>query len=262
MSIIALLVGLLLPGLRLARGYARDALCSSNLRQASIGWTMYTNDAGLFPPRGPFDCGGVDFYDRVVWQSGLNPNRPVNPYIGSNLNEKARAEIFLCPNDIGVHYFGDPTRARYSFANESTAGLEDKDDRIYGQLGTSYRANEWIWMKPGAPGMTSGAPNYNRTSGNRPEVVTDPARFVLVGDLGPFVVGRCARSLRRGVFGEWWHGEEQCTFAFLDGHAARHQMTPGTADSRDYTFYVAPALQPRTSWVYASSPVGTPSSTN
>lgn len=255
-GIIATLVAILLPTLRGARDAARDARCLSNLRQFGLAWTAYTEANNKFPARGQFDWGGVDNYDRVVWQNGLSPNRPINPYIGSELNEKARAEVFVCPRDSGVHYFGDPSPARYSFAGESNA--EDKDLTIFGQLGTSYRANDWIWMKAGARGMIPGTPNYGRTTGNSPAVVTDPARFVLVGDLGPFVVGRCARNLRAGVFGEWWHGVERCGFTFLDGHAAHHAMTPGVADTIEYTFYVAPHMQPRGSWVYASSAVGTP----
>ena len=257
-AVIAALTGVLLPALRAARSAAQDTRCLSNLRQIAHAWTLYTIDHTALPPRGPFDWGGVDQYSRVVWQNGLSPQRPVNPYIGSELNEKARAEVFICPKDTGCIYFGSPTAMRYSFAGESNAEISDKEDTIFGQLGVSYRANEWIWMKPGAPGMTPGAPNFNRTTGASPAAVTDHSRFVLVGDLGPFVVGRCARQMRTGVFGKWWHGEERCGFAFLDGHAAQHAMTPGTADAQDYTFYVAPHMQPKNSWVYASSALGTP----
>jgi prepilin-type N-terminal cleavage/methylation domain-containing protein/prepilin-type processing-associated H-X9-DG protein len=50
-SIIALLVGILLPALGAARRSAQDLKCSSNLRQLDIGLSTYaTDNVGMFPP--------------------------------------------------------------------------------------------------------------------------------------------------------------------------------------------------------------------
>lgn len=43
-SIIALLIGILLPALGAARGTARSLKCKSTLRQFALGYQMYTND--------------------------------------------------------------------------------------------------------------------------------------------------------------------------------------------------------------------------
>jgi prepilin-type N-terminal cleavage/methylation domain-containing protein/prepilin-type processing-associated H-X9-DG protein len=49
-SIIALLVGILLPALGAARESARNAVCKSNQRQIGIAWTVYANDFKEFYP--------------------------------------------------------------------------------------------------------------------------------------------------------------------------------------------------------------------
>ena len=50
-SIIALLIGILLPALAAARESAKNAVCKSNQRQIGIAWTVYANDfEGFYPP--------------------------------------------------------------------------------------------------------------------------------------------------------------------------------------------------------------------
>ena len=50
-SIIALLIALLLPALRLAREQANSVACMSNERQLALATTMYCGDQkGYFPP--------------------------------------------------------------------------------------------------------------------------------------------------------------------------------------------------------------------
>ena len=52
-AIIAILAGMLLPALATAKAKGQQAACMSNLRQISIGTTMYTQDnADLFHNRG------------------------------------------------------------------------------------------------------------------------------------------------------------------------------------------------------------------
>jgi prepilin-type N-terminal cleavage/methylation domain-containing protein len=52
-SIIALLVGILLPALGAARRTARKAVCANNLKQVGLIWEMYANDhEGFYPSSG------------------------------------------------------------------------------------------------------------------------------------------------------------------------------------------------------------------
>ena len=85
-SIIALLVGILLPALSSARESARRAVCKSNARQIGIIWLAYTvdNDDEL-PYR---DVNGPFYMSRL---GGFDTRPLVEPYTGS-------LEIFYCPN--------------------------------------------------------------------------------------------------------------------------------------------------------------------
>lgn len=49
-AVIAVLIGLLLPSLSLARETTRRIVCSSNVRQIGLGLAMYQDDYGKLPP--------------------------------------------------------------------------------------------------------------------------------------------------------------------------------------------------------------------
>lgn len=281
-GIIAVLLSILTPVLMMARASARDARCLSNLHQTGLGWEMFFQTHRFFPgnpdertERGPlmFDWAGVDWFASEV-DRRFSPNRPLNPYIGADLDERARAEVFQCPRDDGwkvMDYRGNTTRYEFQLADAertdlvSLSGAEDRGENLFGVMGNSYRCNEWMWAKVGDPdGFTS------RTNGvvvnNGPINVKYPERFVLVGDCGPFLAGRYDPSKRLGtqlpaqyegilptpggvVFG-WWHGFEVCNMAFMDGSARRIKMTPGTAATNEYTFWLDPDQHGPESSVY------------
>lgn len=51
-AIIAILAGLLLPALARAKSLARVARCKGNVRQLSLGVSLYVDDTSLYPPSG------------------------------------------------------------------------------------------------------------------------------------------------------------------------------------------------------------------
>ena len=59
-AIIALLISILLPSLRLARENARLVVCASNLRQVGVAFTIYETDHGA-PPIGSYNTGMGDY---------------------------------------------------------------------------------------------------------------------------------------------------------------------------------------------------------
>jgi hypothetical protein len=67
-SIIALLMGLLLPAVQAAREQGRRAVCSSNMAQLGKAVQLYVTSKGNYPPSRSFPS----------WQQPYYPNRPPN----------------------------------------------------------------------------------------------------------------------------------------------------------------------------------------
>jgi prepilin-type N-terminal cleavage/methylation domain-containing protein/prepilin-type processing-associated H-X9-DG protein len=99
-SIIALLIGILLPALGAARETARSSQCLSGLRQLAIADTAYRVDNGGFfvnvttndsfgPPNANFDWYWPGLYNVQEYSDGL--------------------QAFICPTFDGVTFFADPS---------------------------------------------------------------------------------------------------------------------------------------------------------
>ncbi|MEZ6191608.1 MAG: type II secretion system protein [Phycisphaerales bacterium] len=96
-SIIALLVGILLPALGAARRSAQDLKCGSNIRQLGIGLTSYATDySGNYPPNwnnGP----------QADWRFWYDDER-IGNYMpdsigGGTVNTTVGGGGFVCPRD-------------------------------------------------------------------------------------------------------------------------------------------------------------------
>ncbi|RME40525.1 MAG: hypothetical protein D6788_03135 [Planctomycetota bacterium] len=95
-GIVALLVGLLLPGLAAARAQTRETVCRSNLRQLLIANDLYaTENGGYYVP------GAADFLENLHRWHGVrdridepfDPARgPLAPYLGPD------AQVRQCPS--------------------------------------------------------------------------------------------------------------------------------------------------------------------
>src|SRR5579871_3515415 len=100
-AIIAILAALLFPVFATARAKARQAVCTSNLRQIGLSIDMYMQDNdGLYP----YAVDPADKYTPQIWASAPDfmqqiPNiglmhEVLQPYIKSK-------ELFHCPADTG-----------------------------------------------------------------------------------------------------------------------------------------------------------------
>jgi prepilin-type N-terminal cleavage/methylation domain-containing protein len=267
-AVIAVLIGMLAPVIGSGYRAGRNIRCLSNHHQIALAWIMYTGDHRYFPSGSSPELtwGGVDWYSEESYEFGglpLSPNRPVNEYIGSNERDQSRAEVFHCPSDNGLFKWGTQgERYYYSFQPEYhdpyasnpryESRAEDASENLFSVVGTSYRANDWIWVTPGSINggfLSPGAP----TSKNTPDMVTDHSRFVLVSDGG--MSGICRADLQTlGQFPlaySWWHGEGRNNFSFLDGSGRGVHTTHGTATTTDYTFYLDDRLHEPWSRVFA-----------
>jgi len=264
-TIIATLIGLLLPVLAGARNAAHGAACLSNLRQHAAAWLNQQQDHRFFPYERQdnqithrWDWGGVNWYE-----PGSNPRaerlvsgpRPLNPYYDIPRVHRADHGVFECPADTGLKYSPNTPY----FSDQDVVGLAKSANptTLYGVRGSSYLANEWIWVKPGAragPGgnTVQGAEYF--TTKNSIADITDPSRFILVGDGGSFVAGRMGPDRFnyriRDNFGRviegsswqysWWHGTQRGQMAFLDGSARAIDIVPNRGSTSEYMWWLDP----------------------
>lgn len=101
-AVVALLIGLVAPGLSRARESARTVACQSNLRQLGHAWAMYANDHAeramplSDPAGGP---GGTAVYwwgDQGAADRGVDHELGfVSPYLDASLGARS---VFECPN--------------------------------------------------------------------------------------------------------------------------------------------------------------------
>ncbi len=100
-SIIALLIGILLPALGAARRTARDMQCLSNMRQLSISLVTYATDhKDMFPPSDGFALnppGSEEWHDLARIGYYL-PEKDVIG--GANPNDSFGGTVFICPSDL------------------------------------------------------------------------------------------------------------------------------------------------------------------
>ena len=102
-AIVALLIGLLVPALAAARQSARATMCTSNLRQLTLGWTMYATDFDdRAMPLGYTDPQDIGDGDRIYWwgsdgsRTGMIDHAAgfVRPYLDSTLHDQS---VYECP---------------------------------------------------------------------------------------------------------------------------------------------------------------------
>jgi len=98
-AIIALLIAILLPGLKKARGAARSVVCASNQHQLGLAFTSYSGDyRDYITPVGEIFttqvyCGGGNT-DAITWDSFLSP------YLGRPLTEAQMKTNYTRPSSF------------------------------------------------------------------------------------------------------------------------------------------------------------------
>lgn len=111
-AVIAVLIGILLPSLRMVHDTSRRVVCASNLRQVGLGVHMYASDNDGWLPPSSVVLGSDDFwgsdpmflridgrnrgFDEMIWD-GLG-----GLFSQSYLSD---GRIFYCPSHTGAHEF-------------------------------------------------------------------------------------------------------------------------------------------------------------
>jgi len=103
-SIVALLIALLLPSLRMARNKALMLKCATQLRQIGIGIHMYANDnKNIFPQGWAFDPGNFNDWDGINTAWGVA--KGACPWTSLRLLDYVpNNETFQCPSTSPIKY--------------------------------------------------------------------------------------------------------------------------------------------------------------
>jgi prepilin-type N-terminal cleavage/methylation domain-containing protein len=213
MAIIALLLAILLPALRIARTRAKSVPCMNNLGQIALAWHMYLDDNEGF-----FFQGVNHNYDFGGWQ-GKKTNalyRPLNAYMKNKLSTEIETEndarVFHCPADDGA---------------------EDYPGTAYAHFGNSYQTNTMLIGPSQLPTASWIAEPYRSiyTEINKylkklnRQQVSQPQLLLLVGDHN--WVGQ-SDPVNTVYCGGGWHGKlHHYNLAFLDSHVESVRIGKG-----------------------------------
>lgn len=89
-AVIALLMGILMPALNIARDQGRKASCMSNMRQVGIALAMYQNEYEKTPPK------THAVYDYALPAAPDNVLKLLRPFVSAK-NPEAATPVYACP---------------------------------------------------------------------------------------------------------------------------------------------------------------------
>ena len=212
-AIIAILAAILFPVFARAREKARQASCSSNLKQIGLGMHMYASDYdGCLPTN------GVNYTSGGIWQNGSWAD-VIAPYVKNG-------QIYVCPSvrnvpelsyepgntsrqgsyAINNFYHWLPERQLFGESDHSGMVLSNVDDSS-GTIALGDKMTDW------------------------PQVIV-PSSTDGLDDDPPWIGGQAAYVGRHN---------QQCNFLFVDGHVkslAITQVAQKNAD--DWYYYFTP----------------------
>jgi prepilin-type N-terminal cleavage/methylation domain-containing protein len=227
-AIIALLLAIMLPCLRMARAVSKRTYCQNNLRQLAHAWTLYLSDYdGRFyqTTNANVKYGG--------WKGTINLfPRPLNSFFDLNdtLNDDKSIKVYTCPADKGGVFGYVPTEKAYRY------------------LGTSYVTNAFLIGPSGcSPSSNEKTKELETAICNRivnlntGQVTADYSHLLLIGDQGWMNQFRLMLPAQKAMWEQQyksyaeWHIRPECyNMAFMDGHAAFVKIRRGYYITDDY----------------------------
>ena len=220
-SIIALLLSILMPGLQLAKAKAKNLLCATNLKGIVTAWHMYSGDNGekLCGPGTRYDpTGGPANKDDWVWAPTVeDTDYSVSwPYSPPQATQAEREE-------------GLKRGALWPYL-ETVDVFHCQSDKSRGGNFRSYSMPDFMGMEDDAIFYTSKYKRYQ----NQGHIVNPAGKMVLLEENDPrgFLAGS---FVIEPVENSWadpltvWHGGAS-SFAFADGHADFKKWDPETVE--------------------------------
>lgn len=246
-SIIALLIGILLPALGAARNTARDMVCLSNERQMGIALAAYGNENNLYFPPAFTTAAGSEDGNTSDWgaliSSFLGSGGETNTSGLAVGEEAAKIDAFLCPQAIlqegRLHYSGNflimPTQSGNNpdvFSNGGSFAFGGANGKLY-NADNAKRSSEIFSIADGPqwtgtsrePGNALGA-LYNISGGTTKYYSSNDADNDEAIDPGP---NRDTASDQQNGQPRWRHGSGgkedgsdagNVNLLFLDAHAS------------------------------------------
>ena len=225
-SIMALLIGLLLPALARARESARMSQCASNIRQIGIGLGLYFNDFDSTLPQDGSHI-GARFGGKAGWlkippfldmtdEGGAGADdRPLNPYVSSKvLDGDDEMPLFEDPSDSGQDdpFFPVPI------------------EKMYDALGTSYTLNDHDLTGEEAWTLIP-------LEGGKMPICATQEKTWMVGCLPIYNYQQSGDRNQR-----WHFGETRVNLLFCDLHVGQNITVPNLQgeSTGDYSFWPMP----------------------
>ncbi len=236
-SIIALLVGILLPALGAARKTAINIKCLSNHRQIAIGLMSYQNDKkDRFP-----DKTVLQFSDAGQYLGRLDAN--TRSWIGSTAKDPsaggALKRIGAVTRPLNA-YVGGPYEEEDDEVPAAVCPADEQQDEssLFFTWGTSYRANIGAGLV-----LTVNNDSANFQPGRLATEVTSPSKTVAMFESVALEVAdpknTSINSSNPNYDRMFWHsslGEARFNTSFCDGHAATLTFEEGAYVTDTYTF--------------------------
>jgi prepilin-type N-terminal cleavage/methylation domain-containing protein/prepilin-type processing-associated H-X9-DG protein len=214
-SIIALLVGILLPALGAAREAAKTMQCLSNIRQLGVAFASYSVDNDDKYPSG------------VATDPKWHDLKVLGPYLPTNQNTNVGnigGSILICPSDdesaarsYGMNVWATSGNVRSTYV-PSTAGVqfdatvaESSKMLLLAESWSIYRTDDRLYTRP-LLGYANFTPYENFV--DRPEPGTSSGRR-----FSPPAESFLDYS-RHNASGEPTEARGKINLAFVDGHAA------------------------------------------
>jgi prepilin-type N-terminal cleavage/methylation domain-containing protein len=227
-SVIAILIGLLLPTLTKAKERAQLATCTSNLRQISLALKMYVQDAGKFPSLFVVDE-DKRRKQNIATIGGASPIPSHSPYWLSAAKRPLYrylppSRVFECPADAGTSH--KEPGAPDNIMQKPTS---------FGTVGCSYFFNNGplsYIVSPEQGGFRKGRAGF--LAGNLESWIPSPTKYILLYEPP-------AGMKNVAGFSQWHRNRGKTDFsydqvktapklfispiAFADGHVAVHNFS-------------------------------------
>ncbi|WP_428389950.1 type II secretion system protein [Mucisphaera sp.] len=239
-SIIALLIGILLPALGAARNTARSMGCLSNLRSVGLAHQIYgvDNNGYVVPYAQLASAAGFAQDDNLAlfWFEVLANTMLSSKRNSDGSRNEFMTETFTCPSfDIQRQDDSNTTKIGYGMNTYLSPGL---DDYPSGTLRTTYAP---------VPTLTDGG--FTNGFWQKYENLPNPTGYILNGDsfeqhlrsrlaAGYVFFERSSDEVQRWTSGEpdrhsQGEGNERANYVFVDGHASTVGMVDAANAIRD-----------------------------